>query len=110
MATNLQHIESIPGRCGGKPCIVGTRIRVYDIHVWHELRGKSPDEIVGEFPQLSLSDIYAALAYYHDHRAEIEAQMAADEELVRQLKEKQGPSRLELYLRGEESNDAIPPG
>lgn len=110
MSTELQHIESVPGRCGGKPCIVGTRIRVYDIHVWHELGGKSADEIVSDHPQLSLADVYAALTYYHDHRLEIEAQMRADDELVRQLKSRKGPSRLELYLRGQESQDAIPPG
>jgi uncharacterized protein (DUF433 family) len=101
MATNLQHVESVPGRCGGKPCIVGTRIRVYDIYVCHELRGQSAKEIIEDFPQLSLADVYAALAYFHDHRDEIEAQIAVDEQLVRQMREKQGPSRLERYLRGD---------
>lgn len=110
MSTIVQHIESVPGRCGGKPCIVGTRIRVYDIYVWHDLGGKTAEEIVTDYPQLSLGDVYAALAYYHDHRAEIEAQMAADEELVRQMRANREPSRLEAYLRGEASQDAIPPG
>ncbi len=58
----VQHIESVPGKCGGKPCIADTRIRVWDIHVWHNLRGQSPEQIVAAFPQLSLADVYAALA------------------------------------------------
>jgi len=46
----IKHIESKPGVCGGKPCIVDTRIRVQDVYVWHELQGKTPDEIVSDFP------------------------------------------------------------
>ena len=57
-----EHIEMDPAKCGGKPCIAGTRIRVWDIHVWHNLRGQSPEQIITEFPQLSLADVHAALA------------------------------------------------
>jgi uncharacterized protein (DUF433 family) len=71
----VNHIEATPGVCGGKPRVAGTRIRVEDIVVWHELRGKSPAEIVADFPQLLLADVHAALAYYFDHREEIQRQM-----------------------------------
>ena len=74
----VQHIESNPAKCGGKPCLAGTRIRVWDIHVWHNLRGQSPEEVVAAFPQLSLADVYAALAYYLDHREEIQLQAKED--------------------------------
>jgi len=40
--TIQKHIESREGVCGGKPCIAGTRIRVWDIYVHHEIRGMSP--------------------------------------------------------------------
>ncbi|MHC4181398.1 MAG: DUF433 domain-containing protein, partial [Planctomycetota bacterium] len=60
-----KHIQSRPGVCGGKPCIGGTRIRVQDVMVWHELQGLTPDEIVAQFPQLTLAGVHAALAYYH---------------------------------------------
>jgi uncharacterized protein (DUF433 family) len=33
----------------------------------------SPDEIVSAYPTLTLSDVHAALAYYHDHRADIKS-------------------------------------
>jgi uncharacterized protein (DUF433 family) len=78
----FNHIESTPGVCGGKPRIAGHRIRVQDIVVWHEQLGLSPDEIVSQFPQITLSDVYAALAYYYDHCEEIRRQMAEDEDRV----------------------------
>ena len=56
-----EHIESTPGVCGGKPRIAGHRIRVEDIAVWHEQQGLSPDEIVAQFPQITLADVYDAL-------------------------------------------------
>lgn len=90
----IAHIESKPEVCGGKPCIAGTRIRVWDIHVWHDLQGRSPAEIATEFPQVTVSGVYAALTYFHDHREEIQAQMDADEAFSEKLKAAQAPSKL----------------
>lgn len=87
------HIVRTPGVCGGKPCIAGSRIRVQDVYVWHELQGRSPDEIVSSFPQLTLADVYAALAYFWDYREEILREMREQEELVQQMKA-QCPSKL----------------
>ena len=84
--TIASHIEMTPGVCGGKPRITGTRIRVQDVFVWHELQGQSPDEIVANFPQLTMADVYAALAYYFDHREVIDAQMKAADELIAAMK------------------------
>lgn len=79
------HIESTPGTCGGKPRIAGTRIRVQDIVFWTE-EGRSPDEIVSSFPHLTLADVYAALAYYHDNRSLIDQNIRDDDALVSGLK------------------------
>ncbi|HUB25612.1 MAG TPA: DUF433 domain-containing protein [Tepidisphaeraceae bacterium] len=51
-----------PGKCGGKPCIRGKRIRVTDIL---ELlgAGASFEEILGDYPYLEREDILAAIAY-----------------------------------------------
>jgi uncharacterized protein (DUF433 family) len=57
----------------------GTRIRVWDVHGWHNLRGQSPEQIVADFPPPSLADVHAALAYYFDHREEIQRQAKEDE-------------------------------
>lgn len=80
-----EHIVSTPEVCGGKPRINGTRITVENIVVWYERMGMSADEIVAGYPQRSLADIHAAFAYYHDHREEIDARMAAGERFVAEI-------------------------
>jgi hypothetical protein len=47
--------------------------------------GLSADEIVSRYPHLTLADVYAALTYYHDHRAEIDADMATCRVLVAEV-------------------------
>jgi uncharacterized protein (DUF433 family) len=76
-----QHITKTPGVCGGRACITGHRIRVMDIVVWHEMRGYCADEIVDMFPGITVADVHAALAYYFDHREEIEADFRRDQEM-----------------------------
>ena len=95
----VNHIEKKHGVCGGKACIAGTRIRVQDVYIWHELQGKSVDEIVASFPQLKPADVHAALTYYWDHRDEIQAEMKAADKLVAALKATT-PSPLQQKLSG----------
>jgi uncharacterized protein (DUF433 family) len=73
----VQHVETTPGVCFGKPRVVGTRISVQDIAVWHERMGQSADEIVSRHPELSLAAVYGALAYYFDNRDAIDAELRA---------------------------------
>jgi len=80
------HIESRPDKCDGRPCIRGTRIRVQDIYVWHEIGGRSPIDIIGEFPELSLADVHAAIVYYLDHLTEIETDLADEQATYDRLK------------------------
>src|SRR6516165_5940122 len=98
------HIASDPGICGGKPCVEGTRIRVQDVYVWHDLQGKSADEIVSRFPQLSLADVYAALTYYWDHRDVIQRQMSEADDLLNAMK-RNHPSPLEAKLANQNGGD-----
>jgi uncharacterized protein (DUF433 family) len=79
------HIEITPGTCGGRPRIAGHRITVQNIAIWHERMGMSADEIATEY-ELSLGEVHAALAFYHDNREEIDAAIRADEALVAELK------------------------
>jgi uncharacterized protein (DUF433 family) len=107
--TKVEHIVSQPNVCGGRPCIAGTRIRVQDIYVWHELRGLSADEIVSRFPNLTMADVYAAMSYYWDHRDEIQRQMKDETDFVEQMKQKH-PSPLEEKLAGKDAkNDQVSP-
>jgi uncharacterized protein (DUF433 family) len=89
-----QHVSTTSGVCGGKPCITGTRIRVWDIAVLAQ-SGNSPDEILAHYPHLTLSDVHAALSYYYDNRKAIDRQMAQDERLAKKLKRKLGQGPLQ---------------
>ena len=99
MSTSLgQHIVVTPGVAGGRPRIAGHRITVQNIVIWHERLGLSADEIASEHG-VSLADVYAALAYYYDHRPELDQAIRADEDYVAELR-RRTPSKLAEKLRG----------
>lgn len=91
-----RHIEITPGVAGGKPRIAGHRITVQNIVIWHERLGLSADEIATEY-DLTLAEVYAALAYYYDRRAEIDAMIQADESSIAQLQGRT-PAKLKAKL------------
>ncbi len=62
----------------GSPTLEGTGIRVKDIASAYEHSGYEPDEITQLYPELSLSDIHRALAYYYDHINEFRDIQAAE--------------------------------
>jgi uncharacterized protein (DUF433 family) len=81
MATGIQldaMLARSPNICGGRLHIDGTRVTVLQIATLYK-RGETPEEIGQNFPQLNLSQVYAALAYYHANRAEVEQELAEDE-------------------------------
>ena len=82
MTTLDQHITMTHGIAGGKPRIAGHRITVQHIVIWHDRMGKSADEIATEY-DLSLSDVYAALAYYFDHRIEIDQAIEESQDFLK---------------------------
>jgi uncharacterized protein (DUF433 family) len=106
---SVEHIETTPGICGGKPRIRGHRIKVQHVVIWHERMGLSPDEIVLAHPGLTLSDVHAALTYYWDHREEIEAEIQADREFAEKLRGG-APSVFEKVRQQDATNDLLPPG
>jgi len=72
------HIACTPGVCGGRPVVRGTRIPVQTIVGYYKL-GMAVDEILAELPHLTAAQVFDALSYYHDHQAEIEADIVASE-------------------------------
>src|SRR5207253_7218202 len=94
MATKTldQHIEITAGICGGKPRIAGHRITVQNIAIWHERLGKSADAIAAEY-DLTLADVHAALAYYFDHRADIDESITEGEDFAKALRQRT-PSKV----------------
>lgn len=82
-----EHIEIVEGAGGPKARIVGSRIRVQDIVIWHEKLGEPVDVILDQFPDLTAADVYAALAYYWDHRDEIEQRIADSKAFVDDMRQ-----------------------
>ena len=72
------HITKIPGACGGRPAIDGTRVRVVNIVYLHK-HGYTPEGMREVYPSLNLAQIHSALAYYYDHPDEIQAYMDEDQ-------------------------------
>jgi uncharacterized protein (DUF433 family) len=63
---DYRHLITIePGKRGGKPCIRGLRITVYDV-LEYLASGMSEDEILRDFPDLTREDIRACLAFAAD--------------------------------------------
>ncbi len=71
--TFAERISLDPEVCHGKPCISGTRIMLTVI-LDNLAEGMSPEEIVAEYPPLTLEDVWAAVAYA--------ATMVREEELI----------------------------
>lgn len=100
-----EYIAVKPGFCGGKPHVLGHRIKVQHVAVWHERMGMSADEIVTTYPTLTLAQVYASLSYYHAHRSEIDADIKADEEFIADMKTRAGPSLLQQGLAEQHAAD-----
>jgi uncharacterized protein (DUF433 family) len=82
-----RHIERTPDVAGGKPRITGRRITVQNIVIWHERMGLNADEIATAY-DLTLADVYAALAYYYDHRIEIDEAIRDGEAFAETLRQR----------------------
>lgn len=65
---------------GGRPLLAGTGVTVRSIIIWYQ-QGLTPEQIVDQFGHLSLAQVYAALAYYHANRDEIETDLAEEDRL-----------------------------
>jgi uncharacterized protein (DUF433 family) len=103
-------IVSTPGTCGGKPRIAGHRITVKHLVIDHQRGGMSPDELASAYPGITLADVYAVLAYYHDHRGEIDADIKANDEHWAEV-ERHNPGRLIDRLKTRKANaadDSVP--
>ena len=61
--------------------VADTRIKVIEIALDKLAHGSSPEEVHFQYPHLSMAQIHAALAYYYDHREEL------DDEILRRLRE-----------------------
>jgi len=75
------HITTNKAICSGSPIIKGTRTSVANIAGFY-LMGMTAEEIQRELPHLSLAQVFDALAFYLDHREEIDRELREDREEV----------------------------
>lgn len=75
--TGRSHIAINKRICGGSPIIKGTRVSVANIAGFY-LMGFGPEEIQRELPHLTLAQVYDAIAYFLDHRDEINRHLQKD--------------------------------
>jgi uncharacterized protein (DUF433 family) len=76
MKTEVAHIVRTPNVLGGKPHVEGHRIAVHHIAWWY-LQGVSAEDLARDYG-LTLGEVHAALAYYYDHREEIDGELAKE--------------------------------
>jgi uncharacterized protein (DUF433 family) len=97
--TTYKHIVHTPDIVGGKPRIAGHRITVQHVVIWHEHMGYSIEEIASLY-DLTLAEVHSALAYYFDHKDEVDRSITESETFVAELRQKT-PSLLaqRLYER-----------
>ncbi len=81
-ATGYAHIELAPD---GAPYIAGTRIGVARIAL--------------DYPGLTLGQVYSALAYYYDHKDEIDRQIEDEDEEFRRSRAEWAASNAEFLAR-----------
>ena len=92
----MTHIEFSADTRGGKPRIAGTRITVADVVLMHRRLDRALEEIAGTY-DLPLAAVYAAMAYYYDHKNEIDQSLDEEEALAEAFK-RDNPSRLREKL------------
>lgn len=69
---SYRYLVRLPGVCAGATIIEGTRIGVHDV-AGLIVNGASIEDVLRSFPDLKKSQVYECLAYYEDHRTEIDA-------------------------------------
>ena len=65
-----ERITIEPGKRGGKPCIRGMRITVYDV-LSYLASGMTQEQILADFPELTKEDILACLSYAADRESHL---------------------------------------
>jgi uncharacterized protein (DUF433 family) len=97
MATvSYPHIEL---SADGVPFLEGTRTKVVEIALDRIAHHWDAEEIQRQHPHLTLGQIYAALAYYHDHRETVDAAISRQLADVDRIADQQGNSLLREKLK-----------
>jgi len=82
---NISEIVSDPKIRGGRPVIAGTGLTVMNIVLTHTTGDKLTADEIAQHYDLSLGQVYAALAYYHLHQAELDEVLQREAEETERL-------------------------
>jgi len=81
------------------PIIQGTNMKVIEIILEKTAYGWSPEELHFQHPYLTLGQIYSALAYYWDHKEDLDKDIERRLEFVNQAKQSMGKTPLMARLK-----------
>ena len=93
-----KHIEIVDKGSGPVAKIIGHRVNVSHIAMYHEHEGWSPKKIAEELPTITLADVHAALAFYYDNPEYMAEEAAAEERFIEEFK-RQHPHLVRDELR-----------
>jgi len=83
----------------GVPWITGANTKVVEVVLDKMAHDSSPEEMHEQYPHLSLAQIHAALSYYYEHQAEVDADIERRDRYVEALRAEQPDSPLKQRLR-----------
>ena len=83
----------------GVPMIAGTRIKIQVIATANQSWGLSPEQILCDYEGLTMGQIHSALAYYWDHKEELDRQIKEDEVFVEEVRRLNEPRQKELMRK-----------
>jgi uncharacterized protein (DUF433 family) len=89
---SINLIVSNPKKRAGRPCIAGTGVRVMDVAIAKIYHQQDEDTIADSY-DLTLPQVYAALSYYYNHKAEIDTGLREEIRKAREYKEQRVGSR-----------------
>jgi uncharacterized protein (DUF433 family) len=95
-ATNYQYIQLNEQN---SPVIAGTTMKVVELVEAQNAYGWSPEELHLNHRYLTMSQIHSALAYYWDHKVELDAEIERREQYAKQLEQQAGESPFAVRLR-----------
>jgi uncharacterized protein (DUF433 family) len=84
---SINLIVTNPDVRGGRPCIVGTTLRVTDVVMASIFHERTPGEMASDY-DISLAQVHAALAYYYEHKNDLDEDIRQQIRIARDLKEK----------------------
>ena|SRR6266404_9178771 len=95
--TNYPHVEKLEGSAARLERL--PRIRIAQIVVDYLNHGWSADEICIHYPHLKPAEVHSAMAYYFDHKSEIDGEIAEEQGLIEESRRNAPSTPAELRLR-----------